>query len=647
VLAAGAVLRVLAAFPSFRHPVQSDSTMTGLTAFEILRGDLQVFLFDGTRLGALESYLHLPFFALFGASRATLHVAPVLAGVALLAAFAVLARELLGPEEGLLALLLLAVPSPVVLLWNILPFGYAETLFLIAAVLACAVRIARRGPEPLTVVGFGLAAGLGWWGSALSLAGTLPAALWIVLHRPALVRSRRFLVLAAGGLVAGALPWLAINVKYPLISFQGGPAWKGNFAFHPVGGLAQLLDNAGRFAGEILPGLLLRAECPRLGALGPVVLLVGALHAAALLLALVEIASPRLWKGAGEGGARRVPPLLLPLLVTACNGAFFTVSAAGSIPGDVVRYIVPIGLAAPLVLAHLAGRVAARSREAAVVFLLIVLVGNASGYCLPWSPDRLGQRRLARAEDRLLDLLAARRVRWVFGPYWDVYGLNFLSGETIRAIPETAANDYHSYGRKLGSTPVPFALISREPGEATDLARHAGLSGATVDLDGAFEVFLASPPPVPPAKQLVRLRKALIPDPLPPEAMPSRIERLDGGGRLRLGSGDRWKLPVRLTHLGRGANWTSGLGRSGENAVRLGVLWFRDGVVVADGRTELPHTLHPGESAELDVDLQARGNDGQPLPPGTYEVQIELVQELVLWFKDAGDEPARLTVEVE
>src|SRR5688500_7836963 len=81
VLAAGALLRVLAAFPSFRAPQQSDSTMTGLTAFEILRGDLQVFLFDGTRLGALESYLHLPVFALFGASRTTLSVAPAVMGV--------------------------------------------------------------------------------------------------------------------------------------------------------------------------------------------------------------------------------------------------------------------------------------------------------------------------------------------------------------------------------------------------------------------------------------------------------------------------------------------------------------------------------------------------------------------------------------
>ncbi len=343
-----------------------------------------------------------------------------------------------------------------------------------------------------------------------------------------------------------------------------------------------------------------------------------------------------------------MPPILLPLLVTGCTGAFFIVSAAGSIPGDVVRYIVPIGLAAPLLLAHLGGWIARRSRAATAVLLLIVLAGHASGYCMPWAPDRLEQRRIARAEDRLLHLLAARQVQWVFGPYWDVYGLNFLSGETVKAIPEVAANDYHSYERKLSPVPVPFALVSREPGAVAALARRAGLSGTTVDLDGAFEIFFASPPPIRPAKQLVRLRKALIPDPLPHEAMRSRIERLDGGGSLRLESGDRRKLPVRITHLGRGGTWTSALGHSPDKAVRIGIRWLRNGVVVADTqRTELPHTLHPGEPAEVNVDLTARDNNGQPLPPGTYEVRIGLLQELVLWFEDAGDGAARVAVEVE
>lgn len=417
VLAAGILLRVLAAFPSFRNPLQSDSVMTGLTAFEILRGDLQVFLLDGTRHGALQSYLHLPVFALFGSSRATLHVAPALTGIVLLVAFGALARELLGPKEGLVALLLLAVPSPVVLLWNTLPDGYTETLLFITAVLYFAVRVARRGPEPLSLIGFGLAAGLGWWGSALSLAGTLPAALWILLHRPGLVRSRQWMGLAAAGLAAGALPWIAFNIRHPLASFGGGR--QGNFAFASAGGPDQFLDNAGRLFTEILPDLLLRADSPRPAFLAASVGLAGAIHGAALLFALVQVSpivSPRFWRGPPEEGVSPLPPLLLPLLVAGCAGAFFVLSAAGGIPGDVARYVIQIGLAVPLFLAHFLVRVGSRSRAVAAALLAVLLTVHLSGVCLPGSPLRAEERRLARSEDRLLELLAAHQIGWVFGP---------------------------------------------------------------------------------------------------------------------------------------------------------------------------------------------------------------------------------------
>ena len=486
VMAVGVLLRALAAFPPFRGELQSDSTMTGLTAFEILRGDLQVFLFNGTRLGALESYLHVPVFALFGASRGTLHVAPQIAGSALLAAFAVLARDLLGPEEGLAAFLLFALPSPVVLLWSILPIGYTETLFLCTASLACAVRIAQRGPETLPVFGLGLSAGLGWWGSALSLAGTLPAALWIVLHRPALMRRGRSAALAAAGFLLGALPWIAINIRYPLLSFgRDMSSQQGNFQFALAGGLEVLLANFHRF-GQRLAALLLRADDPRPDVLFPLVLLAGALHAAALVAAVLRVARDRR------------SPLLLPLLVAGCTAAFFVLSAAGSLTGNTERYIVPIGLAAPLLLASLGARIARRSRAAALLGLLVLLTVHVSGYNLPGTAGRAEQRRLAKAEDRLLDLLRERRITWVFGDYWDVYGLNFLSGETIKAIPEDPRADYHGYERELGCAPASFAVISRDPVWVAAWARRAGLRGETVRIDGAFEIFFPVPDPPPP-----------------------------------------------------------------------------------------------------------------------------------------------------
>jgi hypothetical protein len=642
-LLAGIVLRALAAYPSFRSPLQSDGTMTGLTALEILHGHFRVFLFHGVRLGALESYLHAPAFLLFGATRGALYLAPFLAGSATLAAYAFLARELLGEREGLVALLLFALPPPMVLLWNALPFGYAETLLCTAVALGAAVRIANRGESRRALLLFGLAVGVGWWCSALSLMGTLPAALWIALRRPSVLRSPRALGLAAAGLALGALPWIAINLRYPLISFQGGPEWQSNFAFRGAGGWEQYLANAGRLAHRV-PSLLLRADGPRPAFFGPLVVAVGVVYVAAFGVAL--------W-----WAWRRVPALLLPLLVAACTGLFFVVSAAGGVEGETVRYVLPLALAAPLLLAALWGRLSRFGRAGDIAgiagiagdaLLVLVLVVNASGYCLPGSPRRAGEQWQARSEDHLLYLLEQRRIAWVFGGYWDVYSLNFLSGERIKAIPDWSWADYHGYEKSLGGSPAPLALISRHRGQVAAWAKQAGLRGELVDVNDTFEAFFPLPDPPTaesPAALISRLREAQKPEPLPLAAFRSRMRTLDGAPAA-LEAGERRTVRLRITHLGSGAPWTSAVDLPGPaQAVRIGVRWFRDGALVADQRVELPRSLDPGESVKVEVSLLARDAAGKPLPPGRYEVRIGLLQELVRWFADAGD--AGITMEVE
>jgi hypothetical protein len=44
--------------------------------------------------------------------------------------------------------------------------------------------------------------------------------------------------------------------------------------------------------------------------------------------------------------------------------------------------------------------------------------------------------------------------------------------------------------------------------------------------------------------------------------------------------------------------------------------------------------------------IEAHGAGGAPLAPGSYVLEIGPVQEGVRWFRDAGDPPLRLPVEV-
>jgi hypothetical protein len=71
--------------------------------------------------------------------------------------------------------------------------------------------------------------------------------------------------------------------------------------------------------------------------------------------------------------------------------------------------------------------------------------------------------------------------------------------------------------------------------------------------------------------------------------------------------------------------------RDGSFAVRVAHWWARGGLPRQGAvRTDLPHSIAPGESITVVLELHA------PAQPGDQQLVVELVQELVQWFRDAG-----------
>jgi len=82
----------------------------------------------------------------------------------------------------------------------------------------------------------------------------------------------------------------------------------------------------------------------------------------------------------------------------------------------------------------------------------------------------------------------------------------------------------------------------------------------------------------------------------------------------------------------------------GAGAVRLGYRWWKASaskalVPYADARGDLVASVPPGSSAVVAVEVVA------PSEPGSYELQLDMVQELVAWFEAKGS--PRLTVPVK
>ncbi len=124
--------------------------------------------------------------------------------------------------------------------------------------------------------------------------------------------------------------------------------------------------------------------------------------------------------------------------------------------------------------------------------------------------------------------------------------------------------------------------------------------------------------------------------PLPAAAMSVRW------GEIRvpreLAAGRPAFLSVTFTNTGS-APWPDNAAadpdtRDGRYAVRLNHSWVASGEPIDGrtngGRTNLPHSIAPGESATVELEIRA------PDKPGEYQLVIELLQEMVVWFSNQG-----------
>jgi 4-amino-4-deoxy-L-arabinose transferase-like glycosyltransferase len=453
----------------------------GLRALSILDGDLVVF-YSGAQIGALEAYLHAAAFAVLGASRETISLAPVVVGGLTLAVFFLFVRELLGPLVAVVALLFLAFPAPTYLAWTYMPNSYPETVFFCVATLWLAARINRRGVERWSPFALGLSAGLGWWNSPLTLAASLPAVFWLVLVRRE-ARRIAFGALLIAAFLCGAAPWIVYNLRYRFPSL-----WQAR----PVASAASVGEAAARFFAKNLPELTVGMD--PLGPGTPLTPLQGILRIPA---AAVYFAGAAFLFGAyllAEKDRHRRESLLLPCLVALAMAGIFIFSAGGQFPGTSVRYVLPLFFVLCVALGLMIQSLGRRSRASAIALAAVVLVFNLSGYYWPWTAQRRLWRENKKRDERALQFLQARDISWICGEYWTVYPFNFLSRRRLKAAPFETQFDFYGVGRALPRAGR-AALVGRERSELEGWASRSGLTGPIFSVGPGYAMLLPQPPP--------------------------------------------------------------------------------------------------------------------------------------------------------
>jgi hypothetical protein len=200
------VVRVPFWIEALRTPVDGDTAIIGLMARHPGVGTT----FWGQPYGSpLDSWVVLPFVAIWGCSTEALRLPYFLLGLLLVPLAYALARQL-HPAAALPAAVLVACPPPYFLLLSALPPPlYPTTLALCALVLLTAVQAGRRlgekdsAPPRGVLLMLGLLSGLALWTHLMSASAVAAAGAWLLVRSR---QHRRLLVWALVPLAAASAP---------------------------------------------------------------------------------------------------------------------------------------------------------------------------------------------------------------------------------------------------------------------------------------------------------------------------------------------------------------------------------------------------------------------------------------------------------
>ena len=157
----------------------------------------------------------------------------------------------------------------------------------------------------------------------------------------------------------------------------------------------------------------------------------------------------------------------------------------------------------------------------------------------------------------------------------------------------------------------------------------AGCSGRRGVETSATDVVESAPAPAPEAAAL------------PEHGFKARITIADPPTRLRAGQKETINVRVRNTS---DVAWPAKAGEELKGTVAVSNSWLdENGTLLTnlDGRMGILSGLAPGGEVELPLQITA------PKEPGNYILELDMVQELVAFFKEKGNETLRVKVRVE
>ncbi|MEP7285168.1 MAG: glycosyltransferase family 39 protein [Chloroflexota bacterium] len=200
--------------------IDYDEAMVGLQVTRLLHGEFAIFLPGQPYLGSLESYLLVPFFALFGANNPTLKLVPLLLSGVYVATTGLIARVSFGERIGTLSAFIAALAPTYLIVVGLKAWGAtSETLVLGNLLLLVTLTILHSSSHSHRDWALlGLIVGCAFWISWLIAFYTVPVVLVLVW------RFRRKILhygwIGTLFFFLGSSPFWIYNIQYPLATFK-------------------------------------------------------------------------------------------------------------------------------------------------------------------------------------------------------------------------------------------------------------------------------------------------------------------------------------------------------------------------------------------------------------------------------------------
>lgn len=601
-----------------RVPFNSDQAIPALMALDILhRGAHPVFYYGAFYGGSVEPHVLAAAFAFLPATVATFRL--IMAGF--LACLAVVTwrttRQAFGERAGIVAGLYLAAGPSFLIYKGLTSDGAYVSLMATCAValhiLLGASEALAQGQSVWKRLGlFGFCSGIAFWihMPALFLVPVLVVAIFLGPWRRWL--EARSIAAMAGGALLGAFPWLVTNMRWNWPSLGTSEVTTAGLARLPaqakalvLEGWPILLGGGSAWSGESFAGA-------RLVAFGllVVVLCIGT-------WAALRDPSPR---------ARRTAALCVATIVSVSGLTLLMARTDFSEP----RYLLCgyVGVA-PLV-GLLVDRLWQRQKALGAGLAILILTLNAVSQ---WRAPQLRHGSDSRGYwgesdlDGVIKELDTLGVRFLYTSYWTAYRMVFATNERILATPFGYASNGVVRHRRVCTTvrsyPSPALLLQgddlvsvRDHLDALGLPRDERAVGSFTLIRGLPREFADSLGYCSPLDALpsVEIDAPGIPDEMAAGSTAEVAVRLST-------SSDRWISPT----------------------TRLSYRWRKTekGPSLHEGaRLELRPTPRPGASLLVPLRVVA------DLPPGSYYLVLDLIDDNVAWFEERGGTPLRKAIRI-